>query len=217
MTASTTPRLGLIQPAGSDNFVISDFDDTFSKLDGTPGVTPVANYAALPAGLTTAQHGSIYLALDTKALWMWSKPGAPAGTWVRLNSVGVISQASQASTVTTSTTTSSLAPTLVSTTFSVIGGRAVLLLFEHPRIQNDGTFGYSVCELWRDGLNVVDSVQSGGAPSKDISHVITRIVAAGTLGAPGTSVNIKVTVRSTSYGGGTTTAGALGALSVIEL
>lgn len=217
MTASTTPRLGLMLPSGSDSYNISDFDDTFTILDGKPGIAPVANYAALPSTLTTAQHGSVYLQLDNKSLWMWNKPGAGAGTWVKLNTVGLISSVTQASIVSTSTTDPSSAPSMVNTNFQVPGGRAVLILFEHPRISNDGTYGYSVCEMWRDGVDIVDSVQSGGASNKDVSHALMRVLSAGSLGAPGTTVNIKVTVRSSTYGGGTTTANAAGQLYIIEI
>lgn len=204
-------------PAGSDNFVISDVDTTMSILDGKPGITPVNNYAALPSTLTTAQHGSIYLQLDNGSLWQWSKPGSGAGTWKKLNTVGLIALVSQGSTVTTSTTDPASAPAMINTNFTVPGGRAVLLVFEHPRISNNGSFGYSCVELWRDGVNVLDSFQSGGSSSKDVSHVLLRVVPSGTLGAPGTTVNIKATVRSTSYGGGATSAPASGTLYIIEI
>lgn len=216
MTASSTPRLGLMLPAGSDNFTIADFDTTFTILDGQPGIKPVANYSALPSGLTSAQHGSIYLQLDNGSLWMWKKPGAPAGAWVKLNNVGLIQNASQSSTTTTSATDPNLAPAMVNTSFTFPGGRAVLCYFFHSAIRNSGGYGYSVVDLWINGVATTFSIMSGGATGKSITHNILYGIGP-TFTTPGSTVTVKATVRSTTSGGGQTIADPDGQLYIWEI
>jgi hypothetical protein len=78
-----------MQPSQTDLFDPADIAHTFTILDGVPGVTPIANYAALPTNLTSAQHGSKYLQLDNGAEWYWYQPSSGSGgVWKRSNSIG---------------------------------------------------------------------------------------------------------------------------------
>lgn len=219
MTATTTPRLGLLSPTSADEFDISDFVATMSILDNAPGIKPVANYASLPAGLTTAQHGSVFLQLDNGSLWMWNKPGAPAGSFKKINSVGMIQGVPQAAPVSTSTTSPSSAPSLINTTFTFPGGRTCIAFMSTSGAKNSGTFGYSVLELWVNGNLAESSLMSGGAPNKEISHRLFQPMNPGNYGGctPGATTTIKVTARATSYGGGTTTVDAGGQLYIFEI
>lgn len=210
-------------PSSSDNFVISDFDDTFTTLDNTPGITPVANYAGistLAGTLTSAQDGSVFLQKDNGCLWQWIKPGAPAGSFKKMTSVGLIKVANQTAAISTSTTVLGSAPTIVTTTFVYPGNRWVFLFFSHPNISNSGSFGYSQVDMWI-GAGVAEySLMSGGAPNKSISHRLIQGIAPGTgtpAADPGATITIKVTCRSTAYGGGTTTAPVAGQLYIFEL
>jgi hypothetical protein len=210
-----------MQPASGDNFTLSDFDDTFQKLDNAPGVTPVANYAAisaLAATLTTSQNNSIYLQADNGSLWQWVKPGAGAGSFRKINTTGLLRSVTQAATVTTTTTDPAAAPSMVSTTFTMPGGRAIGLLFQHHTVANSGSFGYSYVALYINNTFATSSIMSGGAANKNMTHHLTTFFTQGNYStSPGSTVSAKVVVASTVYGGGTTTASATGQLFIFEV
>lgn len=131
MTANTSPRLGLMLPQNTDPFDPNDFVSTFTTLDNTPGVTPISNYAALPVGLTASQHGSLYLQTDNTALWMWNKPtSGSTGSFRRINALGLLANSSQATTVVTAAVDDAHAPTIVTCTITVPGGRPLLVMTE---------------------------------------------------------------------------------------
>lgn len=217
MTAQTTPRLGLLRPVGTDPFTIPDFAASMMKLDGTPGLTPIANFGALPTGLTSAQHGSVYLQTDNGSMWMWNKPGSAAGSWKKLNTVGMLASANQPSAVSTSSTTLSSGATIVSLNYTAAGGRRVMAFFSHQAIQNSGSYGYSQVGLLVDGSTTASevSVMSGGSANKNISH---RLMA--DLGTPAAGSAHSLTVKLASLGwagGGTSSTQATGQLYVWEI
>lgn len=217
MTASTTPRLGLILPSGPDLFEISDFDQTFTKIDGTPGTTPVANFAALPSGLTSAQHGSCYLQTDNGSMWMWNKPGGAAGTWKKINTVGMLGSANQPSAQSTAATTASSGATLVSLTVTAAGGRRVLAFFSHDSISNNGPYGASTTAMFINGSTAAAEFSNvyAGAANKGISHRLLQDL--GTP-APGTSLAIVIKMASVANaGGGTTNTNGTGQLYIWEI
>lgn len=114
-------------PTDTDVFDPTDYDSTFGKLDNAPGFTLVANYGALPNNLTQAQHGSPYMQLDNGAAWRWNQPSAAAGTWLRINSLGLLADVGALSSqaVNTTATTPTTAPTIAQATVTAPGGRAI--------------------------------------------------------------------------------------------
>jgi hypothetical protein len=217
MTAATTPRLGLMLPNSSDTFAIADFDSTFTKLDNTPGITPVANYAALPTNLTSSQHGSVYLQSDNGSLWMWNKPSSAAGAWKKINTVGMLGTAAQTATVSTASTSLPSGAVLVSLNYTAAGGRRVLAFFSIDQVYNNGSYGYSQVGMFLDGgsTSVETSIGSGGASGKSISHHMLQDCGSP---APGSSHSVTVKLASVaSAGGGTSTTAALGQLYVWEI
>lgn len=153
MTANTSPRMGLMLPSNSDPFTPDDFVATMTTLDGIPGITPVANYNALPSGLTAAQHGSCYLQMDNQALWMWYKPTSGSqGKFVRVNSLGVLGTDTFTTTIASSANTDSLAPTLMSVTVTSPGGNRNLLVMAHiPAVDNTSSLNVTGVELFYNG------------------------------------------------------------------
>lgn len=193
MTANKTARLKLMLPQGSDPFTPTDFVDTFNILDQYPGIKYVANYAGLPAGLTSANHGQIWAAMDTiatygsPALWMWNRPsGASSGSWVRANSLGFLTDATLATAK--ATTSTSISSPIVDVAFNVTppGGREVLLIGEAVELNNDADPWHTAAMGIRVGVgaslatpplvkraNAVGSADgSGSAPV--IAYIITR-------------------------------------------
>lgn len=137
MTVNTSPRLGLMLPTNADVFDPNDFVNTFNILDGKPGLTIVANYASLPSGWTTTQHGSECIQMDNLAKWVWYMPssGTP-GVWKRTNSSGVLGQGSMPSYTSTTATTIGAAPTLGTVTVVAPGGRMLMIFVEYGAILN---------------------------------------------------------------------------------
>lgn len=206
-------------PQGSDNFVIADFDDTFTRLDNAPGVTPVASYAALTVlggTLGTAQHGSLYLTKDNFGLWMWNRPTSAAGTFVKINTRGQLASASMTIPASTSANSDLTGFTLLTTTFVAPGGRNVYAFFSHPEVTNSGSFGASSVSMWLDNGIVERSIAYSGSPTQPVSHRLFQ--ACGVLD-PGSSHTIKVTMAAHSTAGGatTTSATASGQLYVWEV
>lgn len=138
MTASRTPNLALMSPVVSDPFTPDDFADTFAKLDAAPGVSVVANQAALPTGLGAAQHGRMYWQGDQNIMWVWTQPSAlVAGTWQRLGVKGWLGGAYNGAQVNTTAISVATAPTIVNVNCLAPGGRALMLLYKWMFIGND--------------------------------------------------------------------------------
>lgn len=204
--ANTTPRLGLMLPTDTDPFDPADYDNTFSKLDSAPGFTLIPNYGALPNNLTQAQHGSPYMQLDNGAAWRWNQPSSSAGTWLRINSLGLLSDAGplSSSNVITSASTAATAPTVAQTTVTAPGGRAIEIT------------GFAACAnvsapshayylgLWV-GSSLVREV-----PGTGTAYIVSNVPPVHyTIDnpAPGSSLVIKLTARcwANSAGGGQVT------------
>lgn len=67
--STTTPRLGLISPAGTDQFERADFVSNYAILDQYPG-TFVCTSTTRPHW-TSAQLGQLILETDTKRMMEW--------------------------------------------------------------------------------------------------------------------------------------------------
>ena len=108
MTASKTPRLGLMRPVGSDPFLTDDFKESFDKLDTMPGTLPVPNAASRPTGWGPAQHGNKILQTDVGVEWFWDQPSSSTpGKWTRIaskGSLGSFQNSGSVSTIVTSST-----------------------------------------------------------------------------------------------------------------
>lgn len=127
--ANYTPRLGLISPVDSDTFAAADYAATFGKLDAQPGIKIVSSYTALTtysAGFTTPtnHHGEVALDTSTGAEWWWNCPSG-AGSWKRLNSLGVLKSQTQASDISSTATTGNGALVLDTGSLTFAGGRAI--------------------------------------------------------------------------------------------
>lgn len=206
MTASKTPRLSLMSPVGSDAFVVGDFSDTFGKIDAQPGILPVPNAAARPNTWTTAQHGSVILQTDFAILLEWNQPSSAApGSWLRLNGQGFQAQYTNSGSVSTSTRNYASGPVVVSGTFTLPGGRPLLLNVGWDAFFND-TAGKNVLSYWENGTRVWDRVFYGWRGEGNAWSVAFY-----RNPAPSASASVAVRLSIAAYnaspdnGGGTTT------------
>lgn len=199
MTASTTPRLGLMQPSNSDAFDPNDFTASFGKLDATPGYTLVANYGSLPTNLTQAQHGSPYMQLDNGAGWYWYQPSSSPGSWKRLNSLGLLANVIAGTNVVTSTNNPATAPTLCSTSVTPAGGRALLVLAFSATTNVSGSGHAGVLSLWVNNALVREASSTGTQYVLSDGILIPYIIPNPT---PGTAIPIRTTPRTASATGG---------------
>jgi hypothetical protein len=173
MTASKTPNLGLMNPVGSDPFNTSDFSDTFSKLDLTPGVLVVDNAASRPTGYSAAQHGRLVWQSDLNIMWVWNQPSSSvAGAWLRSSTKGWLGGAFNASQVNTTAITVATAPTVCSFSATIPGGRCIFVNMRWIFIGND-TARFATINLMANSSNVLEArfngngfgvAYSGGTP-----------------------------------------------------
>jgi hypothetical protein len=163
MTASKTPRLGLMNPVGSDAFVVQDFTATMAILDANPGVPIVANAAARPTSYTQAQHGSQIYQADYGIVWVWHQPTSSAGFWRRVGNVGLISQFSTSATTSTTTTNYALGPVVVSGDVTIPGGRPYKIDMSWDSLGN--TYQKSVVSFWEGNTRIFDRVFYGSLPA----------------------------------------------------
>lgn len=173
MTGSHTPNLGLMNPVGSDPFNTSDFADTFTKLDLTPGVLVVANAASLPTGWSAAQHGREVWQADLNIKWVWNQPSSGVGgVWLRLGNKGWLGGAGNAAQVNTTAISVSTAPTVCSYSATVPGGRCIYVNMRWIFIGNDQA-RYATINLIANSSNVLEArfngngfgvAYSGGTP-----------------------------------------------------
>lgn len=219
MTANQTPRLSLMDPVDSDKFESSDFSDTFTKLDNTPGFSYVANYGSLPTNLTASQHGSVYQQLDTGVLWRWVQPsnGSP-GAWARINSYGLLTTiATQTGNISTTTTSFTSAPVLATATFTNPGKRSLLIIVTPAAITNTNT----ITPIASIGV-FLNNVQVAGGSFLSYNSAfgsgssVVALIPQTTL-APNSTGNVaNVKLRSSSAGGTSTSTAGL-QLGVYEL
>jgi hypothetical protein len=219
MTANYTPRLHLMAPTNSDTFTPDDFTTTFGVLDQYPGVRPVASYAALPTGLTNAQHGSMFVQTDNQAMWMWNKPTPTAtGSWIRTNTVGLLGSDAIDADKSTSATDDAHAATIMSIpNFPIPGGRRLLVQTFIFALSNSGTGGIAHAMLLENG----SAVTRGYTNSDPTNSVCVSMYHITGVYAQGTQFNFSVKIRgfAGTHGGGTTTAQAGGGtyLQVYEI
>lgn len=187
-------------PVDSDPFLPSDFVATMNKLDGTPGVTPIANFASLPVGLTTAQHGSMYMQTDNNAMWMWWKPtSGSTGAWKRANNLGVLGQATLSTSVTTTASSDGAAPTVMTLTVAAPGGRWIGCDVHCWSVGNTGSAGATVSSLSLNGTIVTrGAVVTGTAGAGALAHLTYFMPPP----AAGTSVTFRWTIRVANIVGG---------------
>jgi hypothetical protein len=216
LTANTTPRLGLMSPTNADPFTPDDFAATFGILDAKPGITPVANYASLPANLTTNQHMSMYVQVDNGAMWYWYQPssGSP-GSWKRANSIGLLGSTSQNSNISTTTTNPSAGPTLMSLTVTAPGGRPIRISVDCRSLQNNSSACCAVTSLWLGSGIVVEHGSGAKASTVGVQQFYDFIYTP----TPGQVMTWKVTLRGAAVpgGGGTTTANAISRMWITEV
>lgn len=161
MTASHTPNLGLMSPVGSDPFVTTDFSDTFTKLDATPGILTVANAASRPTGWGASQHGRHVWQSDLNIMWVWNQPsGAPSGSWVRRGGYGWLGGASNAAQVNTTAISVATAVTVCSTSVMVPGGRPCMVMFSWIFIGNSYA-KFATINIIANSSNILETRHNG--------------------------------------------------------
>ena len=154
MTGKLTPRLGLMAPVNADVFTPDDFTATFTTLDNTPGVSMVDSYGALPTGLTNAQHGSLYIQRDNRAMWMWSQPTAgSAGAWLRPNA-GMLGAVSMAAGVQTSSQANNGVPLMTCGPVTTQGGKWIGITAHCISVLCSSPDGVSMMQLNLNGANI---------------------------------------------------------------
>ena len=157
MTASKTPRLGLMNPVGSDAFVPLDFSSSFIKLDANPGVLPVPNAAARPADYTAAQHGSLVHQLDLNILWSWNQPtSGSAGAWRRVGNTGLLGSSVPTGSTSTTTTSYNSGVQVAALSVTVPGGRPIQVNISWTELGN--TYEKSVVSYWENNVRILDRV-----------------------------------------------------------
>ena len=163
MTASKTPNLGLMNPVGSDPFNTSDFADTMSKLDLTPGVLVVANAASRPTSWSAAQHGRLVWQADLNIMWVWNQPSSGvAGAWLRQGTKGWLGGSFNASQVNTTAISVATAPTVVSYSATVPGGRCILVNMRWLYIGNDQA-RFATINLLANSSSVLENRVNGNS------------------------------------------------------
>lgn len=211
MTASKTPRLGLMNPVGSDAFVTSDFSQTFSILDANPGVVVVPNAASRPTNYTAAQHGSLVYQSDLNILWSWNQPtSGSAGAWRRVGNVGLLGQSAASGLVTTTTTTYTSGVQVAALTVTVPGGRPIQVAINWEILGN--TYNKAVVSYWENNVLIASRPYYGLPPTASGSPVSANSWIFGRDPAPNASLSLAAKVTVSSYpasspnGSGTTSA-----------
>lgn len=211
MTASKTPRLGLMNPVGSDAFVTTDFATTFGILDQNPGYAIVPNAASRPTTYTSAQHGSLVYQSDLNILWSWNQPtSGSAGAWRRVGNVGLLGQSGASGLVTTTTTSYTSGVQVAALSVTVPGGRPIQVSINWEILGN--TYNKAVVSYWENNVLISSRFYYGLAPTASGTPVSANSWIFARDPAPSGSITLatKVTVAafnaSPSNGGGTTSA-----------
>jgi hypothetical protein len=166
VTATTTPKLGLISPVTTDDFKTDQFAQTFGVLDENPGIFCVANQAARPTTWTHLQHGRTVRQLDQGIDWWWDKPlSGSTPVWRRLAGKGVLHTQTNGSSVSSSTTTYTAGATVIQTPSILIpGGRQIRVTVRWDTMGN--TLGIGMGHYWEGstltnswGVNGFDTTQ----------------------------------------------------------
>jgi hypothetical protein len=211
MTASKTPRLGLMNPVGSDAFVTADFSTTFGILDLNPGTLVVPNAASRPTNYTSAQHGSLVYQSDLNILWSWNQPtSGSAGAWRRVGNVGLLGQSAASGLVTTTTTTYTSGVQVAALTVTVPGGRPIQLAISWDILGN--TYNKAVLSYWENNVLITSRAFYGQAPTASGAPVSAGDWVFARDVAPSASLSLAAKVTVSSYpasspnGSGTTSA-----------
>lgn len=160
VTASKTPNLGLMYPVGSDQFDITDFENTFTTLDQNPGTLTVANQAARPTGWTANQHGRRVMQADQGIEWWWNQPSSGvAGQWTRIAPLGRIGGNYTGGAVSCNDTNPI---PVVSATVLIPGGRPVMVLYSFLWATNTNNSNGQLAAIYEENGVYVDSKFHGG-------------------------------------------------------
>lgn len=161
MTASTTPRLGLMSPVPADPFLTGDFADSFAKIDRQPGIIPVPNQASRPTNFGVAQHGSCVLQTDLGVLWYWNQPtSTTAGSWQRVMGKGSCGTWVNPSSCSTQITEPNSGVKCCETENVMIGGgRPLVIDINWDIFGND--YGKCILSLWCNNIRIKDFPWSG--------------------------------------------------------
>lgn len=161
VTATVTPRLGLISPVTTDDFKTSELATTFGTLDQYPGILNVANQASRPTTWTEKQHGSTCRQLDQMIDWVWYQPtSGSAGVWKRLAGKGLLHSQTNAGAVSSGATVYTSGATVIQTPSIILpGGRPIRVSISWDTCGNTG--GIGVGSYW-EGSTLIQSFGING-------------------------------------------------------
>jgi hypothetical protein len=156
MTASVTPRLGLMSPVPADPFLVQDFAALTQKLDAQPGIIPVPNQNSRPTNWGVAQHGSTVLQTDLGILWYWNQPSSTtAGSWQRVMGKGSCGTWQNPSSCSTQITEPNNGVKACETEpIKVGGGRPLVIDILWDIFGND--YGKCMLNLWCNNIRIKD-------------------------------------------------------------
>lgn len=207
MTASSTPRLKIMRPVGSDAFLVADFVAMADILDANPGTVIVPNAASRPSNYTSANHGQKVYQTDYNIEWSWNQPSSgSAGAWRRVGNSGLLGQSVASGLVTTTGTAYATGVQVAALTVTVPGGRPIQVAINWDILGN--TYEKAVVSWWENNVRIFDRVIWGKAPTAASSGsvVFARDVAPSAALSLATKVTIASFNAAPANGGGTTSA-----------
>lgn len=148
-------------PVGSDQFDITDFQNTFTALDQNPGTIVVPNQASRPTGWGVNQHGRRVLQADQGIEWWWNMPSSTtAGVWTRVGPKGWLGGTFHGGSVSCTNTTTPVA--VASLTLVIPGGRPILVFYSFLWATNTNVSnGQIATEYWENGIYVTNRFHNG--------------------------------------------------------
>lgn len=212
MTATTTPRLGLISPTSTDDFKTTEVAQTFGILDENPGIYRVDNQASRPTTWNHNQHGRTVRQMDQLIDWVWVQPtSGSVGAWKRVAPKGILHTQENQANVTSSATVYTSGATVIQTPSIILpGGRPIEISLRWHFFGN--TEGIAVGSYW-EGSTLQTSWRVNGyelaQPSHRGDYGMGGMYATWRDLAPTTQVSMSFKWTISAYGlngiGGTTT------------
>lgn len=211
-----------MSPVDSDTVEASDFAATFGKLDAQPGVKIVSSYAALTSyssgfSVPTAHHGETALDTSTKAQWWWNCPSG-AGSWQRVNTVGLLSYASNATNVSSSATSGNGSQFCSTGNFTTPGGRPIRIeTYVEGNNSNSNNNGLLFITVMDNGAVIIDVNVFAGPVTGSVYVRPFFIMSPGVNSVHNISAYVRSSSASASNGGGATSTVAWSSIAVTEV
>lgn len=157
-------RLALKRPVGADPFLVQDYYDNLTLLDGYPGIY-ICTSGSRPAGWGAAHSGMHIWETDTELLWRWN------GTaWRRSRPLGLLADPSEIttdfSTAATTATTAITAAVTVPATHAGSTTKRIRISGSWYGLDNGTSTTLGACEvsIWR-GSTALKTLLWRGRPN----------------------------------------------------